>query len=164
MAGPHIWASRAHVLSRREFIEELKSSSAVKILTDLLTSMNSTFSKQDEQGDFSLHSGILKSSFQVPCWMRLDTKGSLKRAWGRFQNYRSCVSYPHHAHLVRVLQLMLQEDFALWIYVFLPVPVTLKEKVPNHHGLRAPRTDYDNLRRIKRNFPRITTEVRSLVY
>ena len=94
----------------------MKSSSAGKILTDL-TSMNSTFSKQDEQGDFSLHSGILKSSLQAPCWMRLDTKGSLKRAWGRFQNQRSCVSYPHHAHLVRVLQLMLQGDFALWIYV-----------------------------------------------
>lgn len=82
-AGPRIRAPRAHVLSRREFTEEMKSSSAGKILTDL-TSMNSTFSKQDEQGDFSLHSGILKSSLQAPCWMRLDTKGSLKRAWGRF--------------------------------------------------------------------------------
>lgn len=72
MAGSHIWASRALVLSRREFVEEMKFSSGVKILTDLLASMSSTFSKQDEQGDFSLHSGILKSSLQVPCWMRLD--------------------------------------------------------------------------------------------
>lgn len=40
-----------------------------------------------------------------------------------------------------LLQLMLGEDFALWIYVFLPVPVTLKEKVPNHHGVGAPSKD-----------------------
>ena len=39
------------MLSRREFVEEMKFSSGVKTLTDLLTSMSSTFSKQDEQGD-----------------------------------------------------------------------------------------------------------------
>ena len=60
------------MLSRREFVEELKFSAGVKILTDLLTSMSGTFSKPDEQGDFPLHSAILKSSLQAPCWMRRD--------------------------------------------------------------------------------------------
>ena len=68
------------MLSRRDFVEEMKFSSGVKTLTDLLTSMSSTFSKQDEQGDSPAfrHFKILSSGTM------LDETGSLKSAWGRF--------------------------------------------------------------------------------
>ena len=41
MAGTHIWISRTHMLSRSEFTEETKPSSALKIAIDFLTSMKS---------------------------------------------------------------------------------------------------------------------------
>lgn len=93
----------AHVLSRREFYRRMKSSSAVKILTDLATSMNSTFSKQDEQGDFSCIQ-VFYNPPQVPCWMRLDTKGSLKESlWVVLELEKLCFVLHTTAHLVRVL-------------------------------------------------------------